>query len=139
MRKLGDEIRIDLGNYLKAYEGKGAFLVVAHKGPGWLRALHGKYARLEQEELQRLVKLRKEFAAEDFPALYAEGFLTPDHQDAVSALALESVAQAALRLEVPPEFGLPATPREAMEYLGIAPLLIKEIIAAQTLEPEQVF
>ena len=30
-------------------------------------------------------------------------------------------------------------PREAMEYLGIAPLLIKEIIAAQTLEPEQVF
>ena len=88
---------------------------------------------------------RKQFSREDFPELYAQdekghaAYVTAEHNEAVEAHAMSMLAECATGVEVPPDLGLPSSPRELVEYLGIAPYLLGEMLSGQRLEPEQVF
>jgi hypothetical protein len=145
MKKLGDKFRIDLGQYVTALKDKGAFLVCQHMGPGWFRKKSMTFAKLQQLELIRLVALRKQFTEAEFPELYGKdangnaSYATAEHSEAVEAHALAMLAECATGVEIPPELGLPQSARELVDYLGIAPFLLGEMLAGQRLEPEQVF
>lgn len=145
MKKLGDKFRIDLGQYVEALKDKGAFLVLQHMGPGWVRKKSMGFSKLQQIELTRLVAMRKQFSREEFPELYAQdekghaSYVTAEHNEAVEAHALSMLAECATGVEVPPELGLPSSARELVDYLGVAPYLLGEMLSGQRLEPEQVF
>jgi hypothetical protein len=132
IRKLGSLITIDLG--LVSEEYKGAVLSVRHVGPGKVREWQVALRKLQNQEIGRIIALRRQFTAEEWPDLYASDFATPESTEDATAFAkrvLTDCAHAIIGNDVLED---QATPQAATDYVlaaGMGERVLPHLLSAQ--------
>lgn len=140
MRSKGDIESFDLGELSGLDELRGVSVHIQHIGPGLHRQWALRGMRIQQDEMLRLVELRRGVSKEECPELWSEDFMTVEAAQAGLEESIRVVEECVSHVSgLGPLEGVkdPKIITEELTRLGVEELVMKKAMEVQALSPPQ--